>query len=75
MRRPIAYLTTSLSSKPRSSTTFFSDSRSDELQVYFAHVYLRKNNWHVKRVTEDEGERDKYLCVELDRKLERFEEL
>ena len=29
---------------------FFSDPRSDDLQVYFAHVYLRKKKgWHVKR--------------------------
>jgi hypothetical protein len=52
---------------------FFSDLRSDDLQVCFAHVYLRKKKrWRVRGTKK---KRDKYLCVELGRKLESFEEL
>jgi hypothetical protein len=46
----------------------------DDLQVYFAHVYLRKKRVACEE-SEREEERDKYLCVELGRKLESFEEL
>ena len=58
-----------------SSTTFFGDRRSHDLQVYLVHVYLRKIGWCVRRVREDEEKRDEYCCVELGRKLESFEEL
>jgi hypothetical protein len=57
---------------------FFSDPRSDDLQVYFAHVYLRKKKLaceESERGRGDEDERDKYLCVILGRKYKSFEEL
>ena len=45
---------------------FFGDPRSYDLQVYFAHVYLRKKKLaceESERGRGDEDERDKYLCV------------
>ena len=35
----------------------FSEPRSDDLLVYFAHVYLRKKSWCVKRVRGGQEER------------------